>query len=120
MKKFLVLAITTGLALAAPNVAAFSGSWGGKGGTVKGANEHAAVTPQAKPNCVKSTGAAGGQTGGAAGGVGSGSSEHSSVRGTINGGGDFIAPKLQPKVQQPRSVSPKLRAEPPPTAADCR
>ena len=120
MKKFLLLLAATGLALAASSALAFSGTWGGKGGVVSGANEHAAVTPQAKPNCVKQTGAGGGQTQGTVSGPGSGSSEHSSVRGTINGGGDFIAPKLQPKVQQPRSVSPKLKADPQPAAGDCK
>ena len=43
-------------------------------------------------------------------GATAGSSEHSSVRGTINGGGDFIAPKLQETPPpKPRGVAPKAK-----------
>lgn len=60
----------------------------------------------AKP--VTGRAAVGGAANQTAGGAISGSSEHSSIRGTINGGGDFIAPKLQEKAPpQPRGVAPR-------------
>ncbi len=121
MKRRTWLSLTVALAglLLATNATAFSGTLGGgKGGAIKGANEHANVT--AKKPCTPAGGAGGSNSGGSPSGVGAGSSEHGSVRGTINGSGDFIAPRLQEKKPQPRSVSPKLRSEPAAGAGDCK
>lgn len=82
---------------------------------IKGANEHLKANPELAARCAAAakvakpaaSGSAGGSTSAAAGGATSGSSEHSSVRGTINGGGDFIAPKLNEPAPKPRGVAPR-------------
>lgn len=92
------------------NSEAFSDTIGKKpSGQVKGEIERCKQYPtlsicQQAGKTTTPSGTTGAVTGSSA--TTSGSSEHSSVRGTINGGGDFIAPKLQP--QKPKSVAPKL------------